>query len=200
MILFFYAIPAAFLAYMLPQQQSVFWIEDANIKLIPLHMHFSSDPTRRQAVVGGIDFDATVQIHAPLAMLPISKRFQGKRQQGWFFFGKHGGDLSFCSAMNAGIGAACLPTVQIDLGLLQALKAFALERSLCVADAGFNFSFSIWILDPTGQRYGAIVCQDVAIERIQSGIVDVRDEDALAQIIQNHDTRRATQSAECFLM
>src|SRR5271165_687223 len=147
MILFFYAIPAAFLAYMLPQQQSVFWIEDANIKLIPLHMHFASDPTRGQAVVGGIDFDATVQIHAPLAMLVVAKRFQGKRQQGWFFFGKHGGDLSFRGAMNAGIGTAGLPTIQIGLGLLQALKAFSLERSLGVADAGFHFSFSIGILE-----------------------------------------------------
>jgi hypothetical protein len=69
-----------------------------------------------------------------------------------------------------------------------------------MADAGFNFSFSIWILDPTGQSYGAIVRQDVAIERIQSGIVDVRDEHAFAQIIENHDSRSATQSTECSLM
>jgi len=44
-----------------------------------LHIHFSSDPTRGQAVVGGSDFDAAVQIHAPLAMLVVTKRFQGKR-------------------------------------------------------------------------------------------------------------------------
>jgi hypothetical protein len=43
--------------------------------------------------------------------------------------------------MNAGIGTALLPTIQIGLGFLQALKAFSLERSLGVADAGFNFSF-----------------------------------------------------------
>jgi hypothetical protein len=74
-------------------------------------------------------------------------------------------------------------TIQIGLGLLQALKAFSLERSLGVANARFNFSFSIRVLDPTGQSDRAIVCQDVAIERIQNGIIDVRDEDALAQII-----------------
>jgi len=102
--------------------------------------------------------------------------------------------------MNTGIGTACLPTIQIGLGFLQALKAFSLERSLSVADARFNFSFSIWIHDPTGQGYGAIVRQDVAIERIQSGIVDVRDEHAFAQIIQNDDSRSATQSTECFLV
>jgi hypothetical protein len=102
--------------------------------------------------------------------------------------------------MNAGIGTACLPTIEIGLGFLQALKAFSLERSLGVADTRFNFSFSIWILDPTRQSDGAIVRQDVAIERIQSGIVDVRDEHALAQIIQDDDPRSATESTECFLM
>src|SRR5260370_765142 len=84
--------------------------------------------------------------------------------------------------MNAGIGTAFLPTIQIGLGLLQALKAFSLERSLGVADARFNFSFSIWILDPTGQGNRAIVRQDVAIERIQSGMIDVRDGHAYAQL------------------
>jgi hypothetical protein len=77
------------------------------------------------------------------------------------------------------------------LGLLRALKEFSLERSLGVADARFNFSFSIWILDPTGQGDSAIVRQDVAIERIQNGIIDVRDEHALAQIIQDDDPRSA---------
>src|SRR5580658_2095280 len=141
MVLFFYAIPAGFLAYVLSQQQSVFGIEDANIQLIPLHLYFASDPTWGQAVVGEIDFDATVQIHAPLTILVVAKRLEGKRQQGWFFFGKHGGDLSFRGAMNAGIGTACLPTIEIGLGFLQALKAFSLERSLGVADTRFNFSF-----------------------------------------------------------
>jgi hypothetical protein len=102
--------------------------------------------------------------------------------------------------MNASIGTACLPTIQIGLGLLQTLKAFSLERSLGMANARLNFSFSIWILDPTGQGDRAIVRQDVAIERIQSGIIDVRDEHALAQIVQDDDPRSATQSTECFLM
>src|ERR1700677_2754697 len=147
-------------------------------------MHFASDPTWGHAVVGEIDFDATVQIHAPLAILVVAKRLEGERQQERFFFGKHGGDLSFRGAMNEGISTACLPTIQIGLSLLHALKAFPLERSLGVADTRLNFSISIWVLDPTRQSDGAIVRQDVAIERIQNGIIDVRDEDALAQIIQ----------------
>ena len=69
-----------------------------------------------------------------------------------------------------------------------------------VGDARFNFSFSIWILDPTRQGYGAIVRQDVAIERIQRWIIDVREEYAFAQIIEHNHTCSATQSTECFLM
>jgi hypothetical protein len=65
--------------------------------------------------------------------------------------------------MNAGIGPAYLPTIQIGLCLLQALETFSLERSLGVSHAGFDFSFSIWIFAPTGEGYGAIVRQYVAI-------------------------------------
>jgi len=73
--------------------------------------------------------------------------------------------------MNAGIGTACLPNDPDRLGPPPGSQSVSLERSLGVADARFNFSFSIWILDPTGQGNRAIVRQDVAIERIQSGII-----------------------------
>ena len=42
--------------------------------------------------------------------------------------------------------------------------------------------------------------QYVAIEGIQSGIVDVRDEHALAQIIVDDNSRSAAQSTKCSLM
>ena len=77
-VFFFHAIPAAFLAYMLAQQLTVLGIEDANKKLIPLHMDQASDPAWRQAVVGRFDFDATVQMHYALAMLVVAERFQGQ--------------------------------------------------------------------------------------------------------------------------
>ena len=50
-----------------------------------------------------------------------------------------------------------------------------------MADAGFNFSFSIWILDPTGQGYGAIVrvVADLVAERVVGRVVV--DERAYAQ-------------------
>src|SRR5690242_11185073 len=90
-------------------------MEDANIELIPLHVDLSSDPARRQAVIGGLDFDAAIEMYDPLAMLVIAERFQGQGQQGGFLFGKHGGDLPFGGAVDASIGTAGLPAVQIGL-------------------------------------------------------------------------------------
>jgi hypothetical protein len=88
-------------------------------------------------------------MHDPLAVLVVAERFQGQREQEGFFFGKHGGDLPFGGAVDARIGAAGFPTIQISLRFFQALEAFSLERCvLGVSDTALNFSFSMWILDP----------------------------------------------------
>ncbi len=149
MVLFLDAVPATFLAHMFPQQQTVVGIEDANVEFVPLHSDQASNPARGQAVIGGLDFDTTVEMHDPLAVLVVAERFQGQWEQERFLFSKHGGDLPFGGAVDAGIGAAGFPTVQIGLRFFQALEAFSLERCvLGVSDAALNFSFSIWILDP----------------------------------------------------
>src|ERR1017187_3423553 len=62
---------------MFPQQQTVVGIEDANVEFVPLHSDQASDPARGQAVIGGLDFDTTVEMHDPLAVLVVAKRFQG---------------------------------------------------------------------------------------------------------------------------
>ena len=108
-VLFLDAIPAAFLAHMFPQQQTVVGIEDTNVEFVPLHSDQASDPARGQAVVGGLDFDTTVQMHDPLAILVVAERFQGQREQERFFFGKHGRDLPFGGAVDARIGATGFP-------------------------------------------------------------------------------------------
>jgi hypothetical protein len=87
-VLFLNAIPATLLAYMLAQQQTVFGVEDANVEFVPLHSDQASDPAWGQAIIGGFDFDTTVQMHDPLAVLIVAKRFQGQWEQGRFFFGK----------------------------------------------------------------------------------------------------------------
>jgi hypothetical protein len=78
----------------------------------------AADPARGQAVIGGFDFDTTVQMHGALAMLVVAKRFQGQRKQSGFFFRKHGGHLPFSGAVDAGIGAVGFPAIQIELCFL----------------------------------------------------------------------------------
>ncbi len=87
------------------------------------------------------------------------------------------------------------------MGLFQALEAFSLERCFFgVSDGGLDFSFSIWIFDPARQGHCTVVGEDVAIEWIQRGIVDVGDEHAFAQVIEHDDARTTTQATKRFLM
>jgi len=44
------------------------------------------------------------------------------------------------------------------------------------------------------------VCKDIAVERIERGLVDVGSEYALAQIVEYHHPRTATESAKGFLV
>jgi len=85
-----------------------------------------------------------------------------------------------------GYRTACLATIQIAWASSRLSKRFPRSARWAwpTPDSTFPFRSD---LDPTGQGYSAIVRQDVAIERIQSGIIDVRDEHALAQIIQDDD-------------
>ncbi len=120
-------------------------------------------------------------MHDAFAVLVVAERFDWERQQVGFLFGKHGSDLAFGGAMNAGIGPALFPAIQVGLSFFQALESQTFQRrSLCVADAGLDFSFSIGILDAARHGHRAVVREDVTVKRIESGIVNVRDEHALA--------------------
>ena len=78
--------------------------------------------------------------------------------------------------------------------LLERLEAEAAERRLLrVTDAGFDFPFPIGIADAARQGDDPVVREHIAIERIQRGIVDVRGQDALFQIVEDDHADRATQ-------
>ena len=99
--------------------------------------------------------------------------------------------------MNASIGAASFPTIQIGLCFFQTLEAFPFERCLLgMSDGGLDFFFSIGIFNPARQSHHSVVRQHVAIEWIQSGIIEIRDEDAFPQVVENDDAGTATQSTE----
>ena len=103
--------------------------------------------------------------------------------------------------MDTRIGPARFPAIEIRLRFFQALEAQSFERSfLCVPHARFHFPFAIGIFDPARHGHDAVVCEHIPKQWIESGIVDVRSDDALAQIIENHDARTPTKSTKGLLM
>ena len=90
--------------------------------------------------------------------------------------------------LDAGVGPTLFPAIQVNLSFFQTLETQTLQRRfLGVTDAGFDFALAIGILNATRHGNRAVVREHVAVERIESGIVDVGDEHALAQIVENDD-------------
>src|SRR6266705_2021473 len=99
----------------------------------------------------------------------------------------------FGCAMNAGIGPALFPAIQIRLRFLETLKAHPFEgRFLGVADPGLDFSFSIWISDPASERHRAIMGENISIEGVESRSVDVGHQHALFQVVEDYNSRANT--------
>ncbi len=114
-------------------------------------------------------------MYRSLAVLVIAKRFQWQRLERRFLFGEHRGDLTLGGAMNPRIGPAFFPAIQIGLRFFQTLEAEPFQwRFLGMAYTGFNFAFSIRILNAARHGDGAIMSQHIAIERVQRWIVNVR--------------------------
>src|SRR5271170_4187601 len=106
---------------MLAQQLPSARIDQPHMRSVPLHLDAASDPSRRGSIVGGLDFDAAVQVHGALAIAVIPEWLHWQREQRRFLFGEHSSDLSLGCAVNAGVGPALLPAIQIRLRLFQAL-------------------------------------------------------------------------------
>ena len=99
--------------------------------------------------------------------------------------------------MDARVGPARLPAIEIRLRLLERLEAQALERRLLrVADAGFDLPLAIGIADAARQRDDAVVREHVAVERIERRVVDVRREHAFAEIVEDDDADGAAEPAK----
>ena len=99
--------------------------------------------------------------------------------------------------MNARIGPALLPAVQIRLTVVEALEAESAQRRLLgVADGGFDLALAIGVADPTRQGDDPVVGQHVAVERIEHRVVNVRGEDALLEVVEDDDAHGASQPSE----
>ena len=127
---------AARLAQVLAQQLAGVRVQQPDVPGIPLHLDAPADPARRRAVVGRFDFHAAIQMHRALAVLVIAEGLDGQRQQGRPLFGEHGRDLPLGGAVNARVGPALFPVIQVGLRFLEALEAQAFQRRfLGMADA-----------------------------------------------------------------
>jgi hypothetical protein len=90
-------------------------------------------------------------VHGALAVLVVAERLDRQRQQSRPPFGEHNGDLPLGGAVDARVGPARFPVVQVGLGFLEAFEAESFQRRfLRMADTGLNLPFSIRIRDAAG--------------------------------------------------
>src|ERR1039457_1796229 len=168
---------------------------------IPLHTDPPADPARRHAVVSGFDFHAAVEVHRAFTVLVIAEGLDGQRQQGLALFGEHGRDLPRGGAMDARVGPACFPMIQVGLRLLGAFETHALQRChLRMAHAALDLTLAIRIRHATWHRDHAVVPQHVRVHRVERGIVDVGLEHALTKVVEDYHSCAATQPPEGLLM
>src|SRR6266700_1651659 len=192
---------ATLAAQMLAQQLAGAGIEQAHEHRVPLHVDLPPDPARRSSVVSRVNLDATIDMHRALAILVVAERLQRQSLQKRLLFGEHRRYLPLGPAMDARVGPALFPVVQIRLRLFQALELLALQRRhLRMVDATLDFSFSIWIAHFARQRCHAVMCQNIAVQGVDSRIVEVWGQHALAKVIENHDPRRTAKPAKCLLV
>ena len=69
-----------------------------------------------------------------------------------------------------------------------------------MSDAGLDLAFAIRVSNPARHGHHAVVGKHIAVQRIERGFVDVGGEHALAQIVEHHHPRAATETTKGFLM
>ena len=172
---------------MLAQQLAGARIEESHAVLIPLHFDATADPAGRGSVVGGFDLDAAIQVHDTLAELIETEGLQRQFEQRRFFLGEHRRHLALGGAVDARVGPARLPAVEVSLGVGEALQALAFERCvLGVADAAFDFAF--------GEKRALQTVTTVARKFLPSRIRFIRCEDGALNSFWCATTGAGTES------
>ena len=188
---------AAACAQVLAQERLRLGVQNAHVQLVPAGLHLLPDPARRGAVVGGGDLDAAVEVDRALAEAVVAEGLQRRLAQRGLLLGKHRRHLTLGRAVDARVCPALLPVVEVRLRLFQALEAQPLERRpLGVADAGLDLALAIRVPDATRQGDRPVVPEQLAVERIELGVVHVGRDDAFAEVVEDHDAGRATEPSE----
>jgi hypothetical protein len=190
------AMVAALTTQLLTQQLTLARIEQTHAPAVPLDLNLSADPARRRAVVSGFYFHTAIQMNCSLAVLVAAKGFHRQGQQGRLFFSEHGQHLALRRAVNACVGPAFFPLIQVVLRFFDAFEALPFELSLQrVTDTAFTLPLRSG--SPTRQGMDcAVVCQHIAVERVQRGIVNIGFEHALTQVVGHNDLHGTAEFAE----
>jgi hypothetical protein len=175
-------------------------VQQPHAALVVLHEELPTDVARRRRVVGALDLHVAVEVHGALAVAVVAKRFDRQRREVRLLLGKHRGDLALGRAVDARVRPALVPVVEVALRVLRALEAQPLEHLLRVPDPRLHLPFAIGVAYTARQRERAIVREDVAVERIEPRIVDVRREHALAKVVEDGRARRSAEATKRFLV
>src|SRR5262252_2653514 len=128
------------LTAVLAQQGACRRIEQADVGVIPLDGDLATEPAGGWRIVGAGDLDASVEMHGAHPVLVIAEGLQRQRQEGRLFLGEHRCDLALGGTVDARVGPASFPAIEVRLRRVEALEAQALERrGLRVADGRLNF-------------------------------------------------------------
>src|SRR5207249_2132207 len=82
----------------------------------------------RGAVVRALDLDAAVEVHGARAVLVVAKRRERQRPQRGLLFGKHRRDLALRGPVDARVGPAGVPVIEVRLAVRERLEAHPAQR------------------------------------------------------------------------
>jgi hypothetical protein len=134
-------------------------------------------------------------VHGALAVLVVAEGLEGQREQLRPLLLEHRGDLALGRAVDAGVGPALLPAIEVGLRRVHPLEAKPAQLELRVPDARLALALAIGMLHPARQRRHAVVRQEVAIQRVE-GRVDVGLEHTLLEVVEHDELHGAAQPAE----
>lgn len=186
---------------MAPDQLQGAQIADLDFVRVDAHQHLIADARRTCGVVGVIDLDGGVVLHAARGFGEIAKALQGQGFQMRTFFLEHLLDLALGAAVDAGGSPVLLPLHEIGVLFFQRFEAPTLERGgLGMLDRVLDGAFAIGVGYARRVGHYVIVREHRGIDAIELGFIDVGGDHALQKVIEDAVLGAAAEIAKRFLV